>query len=313
MEAVNLNHKASFSTMKRLGTIINGELETLEGNPVSNPTKFEGRQGYDPNFLTGWKINLPKAIGTKEKDMLKLRDVEDVELKYMHFSIIMSKSRKLPMLTATNINGTESKKMGRADKWFLDGRIDENQQFGNELYLNNRLDRGHMVRREDPIWGNDAETANLDTFHYTNSCPQMDMFNQQTWLGLENYILQNARTCNMSVSVFTGPFFVHNDMLYKETGARIPNSYWKVVAFISETGTPSATAYKISQEKELSELEFAYGQYKTYQISIQEVMDNTDIDFKSLIQYDGFSQHEIESIETNYKISEIKDLNDIML
>jgi endonuclease G len=313
MEKVNLNHKASLSTMQRLGTIINGELEALEGNPVSSPTKFDGREGYNPDFLEGWKIDLPKAIGTKQKDMLKLRGIDDVELKYMHFSIIMSKSRRLPMLTATNINGAESKKIGRADKWYLDGRIDENQQFGNELYLNNRLDRGHMVRREDPIWGDDAETANLDTFHYTNSCPQMDVFNQQTWLGLENYILQNARTFNMSVSVFTGPFFGHNDMLYKETGARIPNSYWKIVAFISESGTPSATAYKISQEKELSELEFAYGQYKTYQISIQEVMDNTGIDFGELIQYDGFSQHEIESTESNYKINEIKDLNDIML
>lgn len=313
MTKVNLLHKVTFESMKRLGTVINGEDEGLEGNPISKPSKFEGREGYNADFLEGWRVDLPKAIGTKAKDMLKLLNSDEMELKYMHFSVIMSKSRKLPMITATNISGLESKKIGRVDKWFLDGRISESQQFGNELYLHNRLDRGHMVRREDPIWGENAETANLDTFHYTNCCPQMDVFNQQTWLGLENYILQNARTHNMSVSVFTGPFFTHNDMTFKESGARIPNAYWKVVAFISETGLPSATAYKISQEKELAELEFAYGQYKTYQISIQEVMDNTSIDFSELLQYDGFSQNEIESAETNYRIKELSDFNEIMI
>jgi endonuclease G, mitochondrial len=310
MEKVKLNHRASFKEMKRLGEIINGTTTELEGNPISKPEKFEGRIGYEPAFLEGWEINLPMAFGGKAKDMLKLRDSNEVELKYVHFSVIMSKSRKLSLLTATNIDGTQSKKIGRSDKWFLDGRIDENQQFGNELYLHNRLDRGHMVRREDPVWGSDAENANLDTFHYTNSCPQMDVFNQQTWLGLENYILQNARVNKLKVSVFTGPFFTHNDITYNE--ARIPNAFWKVIAFLKEDGTPSATAYKISQERELTELEFSYGAYKTYQISIQDVIDNTSIDFSELEQYDGFTQHEIESSVNNFKI-EIRDFNEIMI
>lgn len=310
MLKVKSTHKVSFKEMKRLGDIINGPQAIIQEALSSKPEKFQGRNGYDSEFLEDWTIDLPKATGISARDMLKLKDIDDVELKYTHFSIIMSRSRRMAMITACNIDGNKSVRLGRSDKWYLDGRIEANQQFGNELYQNNRLDRGHMVRREDPVWGDDAQTANLDTFHYTNSCPQVDVFNQQTWLGLENYILQNARVYQMKVSVFTGPFFTHNDMTYKE--ARIPGGYWKVVAFLKEDGTPSATAYKISQEKELSEVEFMYGVYKTYQISIREVMENTNIDFGQMEQYDGFTQHELISGLGSFK-REIKDFNDIML
>ena len=35
-----------------------------------------------------------------------------------------------------------------------------------------------------------------------------------------------------------------------------------------------------------------YAGYKTYQISIQQVINGTHIDFSALTPFDGFSQHE---------------------
>jgi endonuclease G len=64
------------------------------------------------------------------------------------------------------------------------------------------------------------------------------------------------------------------------------------VAIVTEDGRPSATAYKVSQEKELADLEFVYAGYKTFQISIQQVIDSTGIDFSDLARHDGFSHHE---------------------
>jgi hypothetical protein len=75
-------------------------------------------------------------------------------------------------------------------------------------------------------------------------------------------------------------------------GARIPRAFWKVVAIVTDDGRPSATAYKVSQARELEELEFVFAGYKTFQISIQQVMADTSIDFGVLVEYDGFSQHE---------------------
>jgi endonuclease G len=180
----------------------------------------------------------------------------------------------------------------RIDTWSFDGRLEKEHQFGDALYDSNALDRGHMVRREDPVWGTLAEAriANTDTFHFTNSCPQMGGVNQKTWLGLEDYILQHARADKMQVTVFTGPFFTDTDLEYR--GARIPGAFWKVVAIVTEDGRPSATAYKVSQARELDDLEFVFAGYKTFQISIRQVTKATGIDFSRLIEFDGFSQHE---------------------
>ena len=291
----DLTQLATLAGMTRLVDDAVAQRESvLEGvGNVTPPTSFKGRVGYRPDFLTGWSLALPLATGSTAADMRKLRrGGTGVVLKYGHFSSVMSASRKMPMLTAVNIDGSKSKSLPRVQTWNYDGRLDEADQWGEELYGGNALDRGHMVRREDPVWGTPAEAsmANVDTFHYTNACPQMAGMNQKTWVGLENYVLSNARADGMRVNVYTGPFFTTDDLTYR--GALIPRSFWKVVAIVLPNGRPSATAYKIDQNKELQDLEFVYAGYKTYQISIQQVINGTHIDFSALTPFDGFSQHE---------------------
>lgn len=289
MAKADLSRKATLDTMTRL--VEPGLLEGLEaaGREPTTPSEvFDGRNGYNSEFLDGWVIPLPTG-----PDMRAIRrGGNGVELRYRNFSVIMSASRRLPLLTAANISGEEARRVPRISTWSFDGRLDEEDQWGDVIYDNNSLDRGHMVRREDPIWGpmHLAREANADTFHFTNSCPQMAGVNQRTWLGLEDYILQNARADGMRVSVFTGPFFRQDDLEYK--GALIPGAFWKVVAIVTEDGRPSATAYKVDQVRELEELEFVFAGYKTFQISIQQVIDQTGIDFRDLVEFDGFSQHE---------------------
>ncbi len=66
-----------------------------------------------------------------------------------------------------------------------------------------------------------------------------------------------------------------------------PKPIWHIATLLSP-----ATAYKVSQEKELSDLEFVYAGYKTFQISIRSVTRDSGIDFSALEPYDGFSQYE---------------------
>jgi endonuclease G len=304
----DLTKKASLNTMVRLSTSAAEGLEGLEKaghEPETAAEEFDGREGYDPSFLDGFGITLPLATGAAKNDMLHIGD-SDVELKYMHFSVIMSVARRMPMLTVVNIDASQSRRLPRISTWSFDGRIEKNHQFGDALYDNNALDRGHMVRREDPVWGSleEAKTANEDTFHFTNSCPQMAGVNQQTWLSLENYILQHARVDKMRVTVFTGPFFSEDDLEYRD--ARVPAAFWKVVAIVTDDGRPSATAYKVSQARELADLEFVFAGFKTYQISIQQVMNATHLDFSHLLEFDGFSQH--ESVTGVEMVEQLDDL-----
>lgn len=293
MKATTLQHPVKLDEMIRLGDLTEDRVEAPGHEPVTSPEEFEDRAGYDPAFLDGFHIALPMPTGDRAADVSPLLNNGGSVLKYHHFSVIMSKSRRMPMLTAVNINGEESRKVPRISVWSFDGRMSKDAQWGDALYFQNDLDRGHMVRREDPVWGTveDAKKANSDTFHFTNSCPQMAAVNQKTWVGLENHVLSHARADGMRVTVFTGPIFSDTDMDYRD--AKIPKAFWKVVAIVTETGRPSATAYKVSQEKELEELEFVYAGYKTYQISIKQVIKLTDIDLNDLLPYDGFSQHEL--------------------
>jgi endonuclease G len=118
----------------------------------------------------------------------------------------------MAMFVGVNIDGATSVKIERSkDKWFYDGRIPVEQQIGEELYAGNLLDRGHLVRREDPNWGDAAQRANDETFHFTNCSPQMAGFNQKTWLSLEDYLLKNSRAWQERITVFSGPVFADDD------------------------------------------------------------------------------------------------------
>lgn len=274
-----------------------------KGPNITAKETLAEREGYLPDFLGEFEAHWPVPVGIKQEDVYPVPGTQNNLLHYTHFSVMMSRSRRMALCVAVNIGGEESVSIERGrDKWAYDGRIPIEAQIGEDLYADNLLDRGHLVRREDPNWGEDAETANEDTFHFTNCAPQMAGFNQKTWLSLENYVLHNTRKWKERVTVFSGPVFRDDDRVYR--GVQIPSAFWKVIAFVSDDGKPSATAYMIDQSKELGSLEAAFGKFKTYQRSVARIEELTDLDFGPLSRYDGFSNEErltgtrIESVIT---------------
>ncbi|MGH8808913.1 MAG: DNA/RNA non-specific endonuclease, partial [Noviherbaspirillum sp.] len=196
---------------------------------------LKDRGGYDARFL-GAAVHLPKP-GRSHQVLDTGSDGN--ALPYMHFSVVMSESRRLPILTAVNIDGELKKKLKRKDAWGFDPRIQKQNQVGHaEFYGPAAFDKGHMVRREDPGWGETAEEAALgeeDSFVYTNAVPQMPQLNQRTWLSLEDYVLDNAKTEGFRISVFTGPVFRDGDPLFHDI--QVPLDFWKVVVMIdADTG-----------------------------------------------------------------------------
>ncbi len=304
----------TLSDMTSLGALAGrtaGVAAMATGPRTTPPGEFNGRKGYDHDFLANFSVDLPQRVGVRAGDEVPLLSGDGHVLDYEHFSLIMSKTRRIAMFTACNIDGAESRKITRnGDVWSLDGRIDAKYQLGEEMYSNNHLDRGHLVRREDPVWGTNAAIANDDTFHFTNCSPQYDAFNQHIWLGLENYILQNARVHNLQISVFTGPVLRDDDPIYRNI--RIPREYWKVICLVTEERRASATAYKISQEDLLNEgMAFVFGKYKTYQVSIRSIEALTHLDFGELRSFDGFSTQETMVVGAYER--ELTDWRDIMI
>ncbi len=251
---------------------------------------YEGSTGYDAQFLGDeLEVPLPVFRSDLKQDIAQLKDGSSV-LHYTHFSIVMSKSRRLAYYTVVNIDGNQLMKVGRNDKWYFDSRIEVKYQCGPDLYKNNSLDRGHLVRRRDPVWGDSAKKANKDTFHFTNCAPQHSKLNQKSWLDLENYILDNAENSNLKVTVFTGPVFRTDDIIYR--GVQIPAEFWKIAVIVKKDGNLSATAYLQTQKSLIEDLEFAYGEYKTYQVGILKIEAITGLNFKDLRNFDPLNQLE---------------------
>lgn len=241
-----------------------------------------GRGGFDKNFL-GEQAALPTP--GKSHSVLKV-DASTV-IPYTHFSIVMSASRRLPILTAVNIDGALKLSLKRKDAWGFDPRLKTVEQLGHaEFYGPAAFDKGHMVRREDPGWGNTEAEALLgeqDSFVYTNAVPQMPQLNQRSWLALEDYVLQNAKTAGFKVSVFTGPVFRDDDPEYEKFP--VPLDFWKVAAMIdSDTGELSVSAYMLSQEGMMPEEGFRYGLFRTYQVPLTKVEAAADVKFANAMR-----------------------------
>lgn len=149
-----------------------GGLEAMAPDP-----QYSNRRGYNRRFL-GPVIEMPKLTAAQKKiaaKNLRAKAGDDpFELKYQHFSVVMNGARRLPFFTAVNIDGASVVTIGRksgnvtverpegfeaSEKWFDDDRIDDSQITNQALYdsaaFTGFFQRGHLVKRTDPMWGNE--------------------------------------------------------------------------------------------------------------------------------------------------------------
>jgi endonuclease G len=273
--------------------------------------------GYDPDFLS---VGVPMPQAAADREL--------VRLDYTHFSVLLDPNRRLAAATAVNIDGDLLVDVERGDDWHLDPRVRAGDQVGPEIYRNNDLDRGHLVRRSDPVWGQRAvaERANIDTFAYTNAAPQAAGFNQskELWLGLEDYLLEHARVFDVRLTVFTGPVFTAADPQYR--GIQIPLAFWKVASWVGDDGALSATGYVLDQSAELGgvDLEEALrraaargavpplGQFRTFQAPILDIEELTGLDFGPAALADRFVQLELVPDEQS-RWARLERLSDMAL
>ncbi|MBB4615378.1 DNA/RNA non-specific endonuclease [Novosphingobium taihuense] len=260
-------------------------------------TYFTDREGFATrDFLGGVATPWPKLSSEAADGLSQPSDAptEPGEIRYTHFGVKYSGRLKMPVMTAVNIDGKNAVRIKRSgDQWFADERVPLDVQLVAKNFKDIEIDRGHMVRREDPNWGPDAKKANFDTFHYVNAVAQHSRLNQgkQLWQGLENYILDSARTAGFRVCVFTGP--VLTDGMESIDGALVPREFWKLIAAVNqETGGLHATAYLLSQgeliralleKRSRSEANegLNLGAYRTFQIAIADLADATGHDFSA--------------------------------
>lgn len=278
---------------------------------------YEDRGGYQSGFLgTGFDVPLPSIVRAKD-DVLTFdyKGKTTSQLDYEHFTVEMSRDRRMCFYSAVNIDGETSRKTKRGP-WLYDPRIPREAQIMKECYgPTPKFSRGHMTRREDPAWG-DGETPKRgsgDSMHVTNATPQMQEFNSPIWLALENYALETAREDDMKISVFTGPIFTDNDPTMYDV--RIPTSFWKIIAFVHpDTNALCATGYVMEQDDQLPAEEAAFGDFysphlnRSVQVPIAEIERRTGLRFGDLATVDPLGRGE-ESVDEGPRV--LRNLGEI--
>jgi endonuclease G, mitochondrial len=250
--------------------------------------------GYDPDFLPGRHVDAPApAEAAIESDFAPTKDGETVR-KYTHFSLAMSAARRFCRWVAWNVDGGGLLPLSRVGLEFvLDPAFEAKYQVDDTLYAHNRLDRGHIARRADLLWGgpDEAGRANLDSFFLTNITPQLDDFNQSRqhglWGELENAIYDGIKVEDLRLSVFGGPIFKESDFPYK--GILVPRSFWKVIAYV-EQGELKAAAYVLTQDDLESKVpSLGLEPFSVYQVSLGELSGMTKLTFASLVEADAMA------------------------
>lgn len=245
------------------------------------PEAARGR-GYSASFL-GIAVPAPQPANNPVRNDL-LNDEGRTTFDYTHFSLAMSRSRKFARWVAWNIDGGSLRRLNRNNIAFRkDPNLPADAQIGNELYANNELDRGHVARRADLLWGTvqEARRANVDSFFFTNITPQHASFNQSSaggiWGQLEDAIFADVDLEDLRISVMGGPIFSDSDPLYR--GVRLPKQFWKTLYFREQGATTlTVKAYVVTQADLLNELEaLELPEFSVYEVSLARITDLTGL------------------------------------
>jgi endonuclease G len=268
--------------------------------------------GYDPNFL-GVPIAVPTLGQPIAADAVPLNGSTTID--YTHFSLALSKTRRFAFWVAWNIDGGTIQKLDRSGIPFVkDPRLPAQFQNGDELYKGNRLDRGHLARRADLLWGPAAaaKKANTDSFYFTNITPQMDDFNQSAksglWGRLEDAVYADVEVEHLRVSVMGGPIFHDDDRKYRDVP--LPREFWKAISYV-EAGVLKTAVFLLTQSLDhLETLDFA--EFRVFQVSVAELAQRTNLVFPQAMRdadtATGAEGPDLESVETRAPLEDLADI-----
>ncbi|WP_181312385.1 DNA/RNA non-specific endonuclease [Nocardioides campestrisoli] len=245
--------------------------------------------GYDADFF-GIPVappTTPGGVSDPEPDA-----EPDAELEYVHFTVRMHPTRRLAWWVAWNIDGLRlfpGDSISRAGERFrADPRIPESAQTLEEAYVGNDLDRGHVARRSDLLWGTlpEALQANSDSFFFPNIIPQLQNFNQSgrggPWGLLENAVLAQEGLEERRLTLFAGPVLAATDPPYRGI-VQLPREHWKTVVYRID-GQLRFKCFVLSQD--LDEVSRTYlDEFDTYLVSLDFLEERTGLTFPSLREH----------------------------
>lgn len=236
---------------------LDGFLDTV----VPLPTVVAARR-QELYLVRDYKAYFDEYVGVPKLALTGLADSDALVLPYHHYSLAFNKKFRMCMWTASNCDyrpisrqDTRPRKELGSEDWTPDPRVPASLQLQNDDVYGpgKRIDRGHIVRREDNCWGAiglDTDHANSDTYHWTNCTPQHEAFNQENprnqklpglysgegqkgiWGQFESAVEAQIEAGGGRAVLFAGPVlkdFFASVQIGDNPPLHIPKQFWKVV------------------------------------------------------------------------------------
>ena len=241
--------------------------------------------GYDRDFL-GDRIDVPAVGAALRDDVAATVDGQQI-VPYTHFSLQMKASRRFAFWVAWNIDGGAFKALSRSGIQFVkDPRIPDDLQIGDELYANNDLDRGHLARRADLLWGSLPEREEgqhrlllLHQHHPADGRLQPEHAGRGLGPAGGRGLRRRRRRGPEGQRVRRAGL-PDDDRVYR--GVQLPREYWKVIAF-RERGQLKARAFLLTQN--LDQLEaLELDEFRVFQTSLAELEARTGLTFPDVLR-----------------------------
>ena len=140
----------------------------------------------------------------------------------------------------------------------------------------------------------------VGAFTITNATPMIANFNNVEWGDLED-LITHASQEGTKVTYFAGPVFRSTDRFFNQLrvgvpaserrkGMRVPESFWKIVAWVDDSGLKAA-GFILHQSDEIAEHgliteEIDFGSYK--KAPIEENEQATGLRFPALVEVDTY-------------------------
>lgn len=159
-------------------------------------------------------------------EMPKLTGAEDLII-YTGFTVSYNQSWLIPNWVAYEVTASETLgEVPRRKSFYQDPNYNGRQAQRTD-YANSGWDKGHMAPAGDMKWD---EMAMIESFYFTNICPQNQSLNEGDWQSLEKKIRTWAKKYG-SVFVVCGPIVgrVGQYGYLGPSNVLIPDAFFKVV------------------------------------------------------------------------------------
>ena len=254
---------------------------------------------------------VPKVNGDHHGQLLRNSGSGPWVIPYYHYSLVMNRDRRLVAWAASNVDytalarsHTKTRKQYGGENWRLDPRVAlaapglqiEDAHFYAPA---KKIDRGHIVRREDGAWGGtarEAEFGNSDTYHWTNCTPQSEAFNQSKlngiWGQFEDHIQREVGAEGGRMSIFAGPVLNPTDPRHgydDRPQIQVAMEFWKVVTCVGRNNGKAeklAYGFVFDQTEPVQRLGYErmnMDDYEIYQMPLKEITKKTGVVFPATV------------------------------